>query len=95
MPGEAAELPVFRSHLPAAWSKYVDVSLVVIPDSTAPFGLGVTFAGAREESGEAEGENFTGWVNVWGFGVHLKESLDIRDQMYRFIISQSGITVVS
>ena len=52
MSGEAAELPVFWSHLPAAWSKFVDVNLVVIPDFTAPFGLVVTFAEVREEVGK-------------------------------------------
>ena len=99
--GEAAELPVFRSHLPAVWSNFVDVKLVVMRDATVPFRRGIPIAealqegGAREEAREGAASSFTGWVDVRNLSVNLQESLGARDRMFRFSISQDGITFAS
>lgn len=93
---EAVEPPVFRSHLRAAFSKFVVVKLAVMRDATASFQRSFPISEALEERGKGEGVNkFTGWVDVVGLGIQLQESPGIRDGIFRFRTSQSGSAFAS
>ncbi|KAF8531692.1 hypothetical protein BDD12DRAFT_682409, partial [Trichophaea hybrida] len=65
-----AQVPAFRSHLPSAWAKFVDLKLVVERDAMIPFQRGISIMEALSDNDvrekAASRNSFTGWVDMRG-----------------------------
>lgn len=94
--GEEIWVPAFRSHLPSAWTKFVDLKLVVERDTVVSFRRGISIVealtenDAREKAGGNGG--FTGWVDMRGLNIGAQQSIPNRDRTFRFRIELDGIS---
>lgn len=94
--GDASAAASFRSHLPLAWTKLVDVKLVVQRDDPVTFRSGISIAEAlqeREESTEKkDGDHFSGWVDVRALNSGIQANFQDRETTrFHYTIGQDGI----
>ena len=96
--------PAIRPHLPAAWTNFVTLRLVVERERAVKFGAGLSVEDAEsqgEERREAVSKShFLGWINWWGAdgwkdGVRegLKGLKSGVRGMFGFVIDERGVEV--
>lgn len=96
--------PAIRPHLPAAWTNFVTLRLVVERERVVKFAPGLSIEEAeseREERREAVSKSrFLGWINWWGAdgwneGVRegLKGSESGPRGMFGFVIDGRGLEI--
>lgn len=86
----------FRSHLPLAWAKLVDVKLVVQRDDPVTFRRGISIVGALQQreknAGKKDRDCFSGWVDVRALSVGIQANYHGRETTrFHYTIGHDGI----
>jgi len=95
--GDTGVAMSFRSHLPLAWTKLVDVKLVVQREDQVMFGKGTSVAEALRQRKEIteekeDGDRFSGWVDVRALSVGVQAGFRDREiTRFRYTIGRDGI----
>lgn len=90
---------IFRSHLPAAWNKFVDIKLVVKRDVITPFRQGISIIEALNERqamfSPNYNDNFSGQIDVCSFKTAMQELFKGKNGRFHYRIGESGIFFVA